>query len=306
MDASTRPPQKRHQVSRHLAGSLMALCVWSTSAALANAPLLDKSQSNSTSEATAPAAHDMAIATVKPGEEGLELSARFSENGTENVNGVEWLITNESGDKVFDGLTAVAVAKLPPGAYQVAANYGQAHIVQGLTVHEGTKLIISFVLNAGGLRVLPRVKNLGLPKVPSESKVYALSGTAKGQLITTSFTPGEVMKVSAGDYRIESHFENGNAVAITDVHVRPGIMSAVNIDHVAGLATLELSGANVADVAWTVSDENAAVSFTSKSNLSLVLKPGHYIAQAEISGQKYTEEFDISAGKTSTVIVQTQ
>ena len=100
---------------------------------------------------TESSAHDISIATVKSGNEGLELSARFTEQSQESVTDVAWTIQNEAGEKVFERVTSVADATLPPGDYRVTARYGTAQILQGVTVHEGTKLSVSFILNAGVL-----------------------------------------------------------------------------------------------------------------------------------------------------------
>lgn len=298
MDASTRPPQKRHQALRHLALGLVAVLCAAAQIAIASTPQTDFVSSTQSSIKPAPAVQAIAIATVQRGNEGLELSARFSQDSTETVRGVEWSITDSSGTNVFDGITSIAEAKVLPGDYKVAATYGEAHIVQGLSVHEGTKLIVSFVLNAGGLRILPRVKNLGLPHIPSLSKIYALSGTTRGQLVTTSFTPGEIMKVVAGDYRVENRFENGNAVAITDVHVRPGKMSAVNIDHLAGIAHLSCCAVTSENVNWKVTDEQG-ITFqtTTGANLNLVLQPGTYAATATMPGASFQKTFVVLQGQ---------
>ena len=77
--------------------------------------------------------------------------------------------------------------------------------------------MVSFVLEVGGIRVLPRVQGLGLTAAQTQSLVYALSGADKGKLITISKVPGEILRVKSGDYRIESRFATGNAVAVVDV-----------------------------------------------------------------------------------------
>jgi hypothetical protein len=303
MDASTRPPHQRHRAAAHLARCLVAIYI-------AAAPQAHSATNNqdalpaTKSLITSAAAHDIAITTVKPGQEGLELSARFSEENPELVQGISWNIRSESGDTVFSGITTMADAALPPGDYQAEATYGTAHILQGVSVHAGTKLSVNFILNAGGLRVLPRVKGVSLPEVASRSMVYALSGIARGQLVTTSHTPGEIIKITAGDYRIESRFDGGNAVAVTEVHVKPGIMSAVQIDHLAGIARLSFAHPTSNDVQWTITDENGATLPPLDGIApSLVLKPGHYIADAIIAGEKRSANFDIAAGQTRDVLI---
>jgi hypothetical protein len=304
MDASTRPPHKRHRAAAYLARCLVAIYI--AAAPQAHSATNNQDALPSTKPLiTAPAAHDIAITTVKSGQEGLELSARFSGENQDLVQGINWSIRNESGDMVFNGVTTMADAALPPGDYQVEAAYGTAHILQGVSVHEGTRLSVSFILNAGGLRVLPRVKGVGLPEVASRSMVYALSGIARGQLITTSHTPGEIIKITAGDYRIESRFDGGNAVAVTEVHVKPGIMSAVEIGHLAGVAHLSFIGTSEGDVQWTITDESGITLPTLNGlEANLVLKPGHYIADARVSGEILTTNFDIAVGETSEITLR--
>jgi major membrane immunogen (membrane-anchored lipoprotein) len=300
MDASTRPPQKRHQAFGHLALCLVAVLFSVTPLQAAtnnNADALPAEQK----QIPAPAAHDVAITTVEFGQEGLQLSARFTENGPEIVQDVDWSIRNNAKDVVFKGITSIADAALPPGDYQVEATYGTAHIVQGLSLQQGTKVDVSFVLNAGGLRLLPRVKGINAA-VANRSMVYALTGIFKGQLITTSHNPGEVIKMSAGTYRIESRFDGGNAVAVTDVEVKAGKMTAVQIDHKAGLANLSIAGVDDADVQWTIIDENGAtLPPISGAVATLVLKPGHYLVDATVAGTKRSTEFDIAIGQTQDV-----
>ena len=304
MDASTRPPQKRHRSASLLAAALVAILFLAT-------PLSFASTTDHTpvptpemvinSETTA---HDISITTVKPGTEGLELSAKFTEQSQETVADVAWTINSETGEKVFDGITSVADATLPPGDYRVVARYGTAQILQGVTVHEGTKLSVSFILNAGGLRVLPRVKGVESLQLPSYSKIFALRGPLRGQLITTSHTPGEVLKMSAGGYRVESRFENGNAVAVVDVEVRSGIMSAVNVDHKAGLLNLSAPVANDVEIQWTIVDENGTVlPAVSGALATVILMPGHYKASLTNLGTGPSNEFDISAGQIVNIAI---
>ncbi len=297
MDASTRPPQKRHQAFAHL-----ALCLVAVLSVVE--PL--KAATNNQIEAShaeqklipAPAAHDIAITTVAEGQEALQLSARFTDDGTEIIQDVSWIIRNENNEIIFKGLTSQADAALPPGDYQVEATYGTAHIIQSLTLLKGTKLDVSFVLNVGGLRLLPRVQGIATT-VASRTLIYALGGKSNGQLITSSHVAGEVIKITAGTYRIESRFEGSNAVAVTDVVVKSSKTTAVQIDHKAGLANLSLSGNANASALWTITDDaGAMLPPITGATASLVLKPGHYLAKASMSGTIKNTEFNISVGQT--------
>jgi hypothetical protein len=290
MDASTRPPQKRHRAKLHLAVSLVAVyfAVTSSHGAVSNQP--DPLPATKPL-LLAPTLHDIGIATVRPGEEGLELSARFTEQGDELVRDVEWKIRVGSGNEVFRGITTKVDAALAPNDYQVEATYGSSHFVQVISVQPGTRVIVNFVLNAGGLRIMPRINGIAAPG-PSHSAIYA----ASGELIKTSYTPGEIIKLSAGDYRIENRFESGNAVTYAKVHINAGRMSAVEINHQAGLAHLNHKPSGGAELQWDIVDQGG-VTLPPISGQDAILKPGHYLA----SFGQFKTEFDIAAGQTRNI-----
>ncbi|MBC8037628.1 MAG: hypothetical protein H7X89_10480, partial [Rhizobiales bacterium] len=175
---------------------------------------------------------------------------------------------------------------------------------QTITVVDGSKIIASFVLDAGGIRILPRLQGLGLPATPARSLVFALTGVHKGQLIAISQEPGEILRVPAGDYRIESRFDAGNARAVADVRVKPGFMSAVEIDHAAGLARLAFVGAPDAKVLWRVADDRGnAMSPVEGLSADVVLKPGTYTAIAQTGEETLTAKFVIAAGESRDIIL---
>lgn len=298
MDASTRPPQKRHRSASALAAALVAILFAATE--LGHASTTDHSSTPNPDIllSTSSSAHNISITTVKSGNEGLQLSARFTETSQDTVKDVAWTIRDDAGEKVFDGITPIANAALPPGDYRVTARYGAAQILQGVTVHEGTKLSVNFILNAGGLRILPRVKGFEGLRLPSLSKIFATTGPLRGQLISTSNTPGEILKIGAGEYRIESRFENGNAVAVTDVKVKSGILSAVNLDHKVGLLNLSAAAKTNSEFQWTIIDDSgAALPPVSGPLATVILKPGHYKASVANSAGAVVNEFNITAGQ---------
>lgn len=245
--------------------------------------------------------HDIAIELVDPGREGLELSARLSDEGGLIQRPIDWRIRSAAGEPVFAGQVGIADVALPPGDYRIEARYGNAALTRDLTLLEGNRLIVSFVLDVGGLRVLPRLKGLGFPEVDTESLVYAADGRRRGELITTSTVPGEIIRVEAGLYRIESRFAAGNAVAVTDVKVKAGLMSAVEIDHVAGLARLSAGR----EVRWTVTGaDGVALEAIEGATAKLVLKPGPYTALADSNGQTQARTFTIEAGQAIEILVE--
>ena len=310
-DDSTRALQFRRQKSARFAALLTAVLVVGITTQLASSGAQGASK---TIDETALAieapgiqdkvAHDIAIEIVKPGTEGLEFTARLSESGGLIERDIAWTLRDAQGTVVYDKNTELAHIAVPPGEYTVQALYGSASFSQNLTLLQGNRLIVSFVLDVGGIRVLTRLKGLGLAPTQSQSLVYALSGFDKGKLIIISKMPGEILRVKAGDYRIESRFNTGNAVAVADVHVKPGVMSAVEIDHAAGLARLSYVGAPDANVSWLViNDRGEALPTISGLSANVVLKPGTYVAKAQIGDEFLTASFDISAGQQRDILL---
>jgi hypothetical protein len=307
-DLSTRALQIRRQKSATSAALLTAI-LFLTQFAWTDALGAPKTSEESALAVVVPklqtqVTHDIAIEIVKPGNEGLELSARLTESGGLIERDISWTLRDAQGGIVYNKNTELADVALPPGDYSVEAHYGSATFSQNLTLLEANRLMVSFVLEVGGIRVLPRVQGLGLTSAQTQSLVYALSGADKGKLITISNVPGEILRVKSGDYRIESRFAAGNAVAVVDVHVNSGIMSAVEIDHAAGLARLSYVGAPDAHVSWLVSnDHGEALPAFDGLSASVVLKPGAYTAKARIGTELLTASFDIAAGQERDILL---
>jgi hypothetical protein len=307
-DLSTRALQSRRQKSATSAALLTAVLFLSplawTDAVGAPQTIEESALAVEPPKIQNGVAHDIAIELVKPGNEGLELSARLSDSGGLIERDIAWVLRDAQGAVVYDQSTDLARVSVPPGDYAVEARYGSANFSQRLTLLQANRLIVSFVLDVGGIRVLPRVQGLGLAPTQSQSLVYALTGADKGKLVTISKMPGEILRVKAGDYRIESRFAAGNAVAVADVHVNPGIMSAVEIDHAAGLARLSYVGAPDAAVTWSVVDDHGE-EFAAVAGLttSLVLKPGTYVAKAQIGKESLTANFDIAIGQERDILL---
>ena len=300
-DLSTRPTHIRHQRLVRLAPALVAALFLSAVSVQATSqkPI---SASPAPREINLPASGEMAISTVASGQEGLELSAIYTPNGVALVDNVSWKISDQDQSLIYDRTASIVTVPLKPGEYRVEASFGSAQLVEIVNVQPGTKIGMSFVMNAGILRVLPRVKGVDRLGIASTSKIYALSGIEKGKLIATSQRPGEVLNVAEGAYRIESAFASGNAVAVTDVNVKAGYTSAVNIDHIAGLAKLYVAGNAEREVNWQIKDDKgteipAFVAIAAE----VVLKPGHYFAVAKLGDENLKADFQISAGQTSEI-----
>jgi hypothetical protein len=300
-DLSTRPTHIRHQRLERLAPALVAALFLSVGIAQAatEKPIGTRPPPR---EITLPATGEMAITTVPAGHEGLELSALYTQNGSVLVDNIDWKISDQDQALIYDRTASVVTVPLKPGEYHVEASFGSAHLEEVITVHPGTKIGMSFVMNAGVLRVLPRVKGIDQFGLASSSKIFALSGIEKGKMVASSRIPGEVLNVAAGTYRIESKFSAGNAVAVTDVNVRAGYTSAVNIDHIAGLAKLNVAGNELREVKWQIiDDQGTTLPLQIGVNAEMILRPGHYFAEAKFGAQNLKAEFEIAAGQTSEI-----
>lgn len=173
--------------------------------------------------AAAETAHDVALEMVRPGQEGLELSARLSPEGGLIARPIAWAIATAQGEPVYSGLAATTRVKLSPGDYVVNLAYGAVSLSRDLTVVGGTYLSVSLVLDAGGIRLVPDAAE----DVATDARIYALSGARKGELVAASRQPGELMNLPKGAYRIEISAADGRIVAMRDIQVKPGRTSVV-------------------------------------------------------------------------------
>lgn len=311
-DCSTRAKCYRHPGRGGIAAAPVAVFLFSVlafnPAPARTAPPQDLEVSSapqaSSLAAEASPGHDIAIEIVAPGREGLELTARLTGDGGLIELPIAWTIRGTDGLTVFSGASPSADIAVPPGDYAIDIRYGNVHLSSSVTVLEGNRLMVSYVLNAGGLRLLPRVKGMAAANAPAISRVYALSGRQGGKLVATSDIPGEILRLPEGDYRIESRFAAGNAAAVTDVRVKAGRMSAVDIDHKAGVARLSFVGSPQADVEWNVADDNGKpVAAVAGLAADVVLKPGTYTASAKIGAETLSATFAIGQGEARDILL---
>jgi hypothetical protein len=248
--------------------------------------------------------HEVSVSTVAPGKESLSVMARLTTMSVNIAKDVMWQVRNASGELIIDATASSVESPLIPGEYIVEAQYGAVALREKVNVAAGNSVTINFVLNAGGLRVLPAVKNLAATDLATKTMVYALSGIDKGKLVAHSEMPGELIKLVAGLYRVESRMGAGNLTSVTDVRIRPGKMSAVEVVHQAGIARLSFVGSPDAKVTWDVRPIDG-VSITSLEGLTqkLALKPGTYLAQANVNGEILTAKFKIVAGEERDIML---
>ncbi len=312
MDVSIRPSHMRRQnrlrcglpATRVLAALLFALVVTSTPA-IATLSIDEMMQKGTVTGSLGPdTAHEVSITVAKPGEEQLSLSARLTTMSSNIAKDVTWAVRDANGELQFEETTSEASRRLAPGDYIVEAQYGAVGVRQVVTLVPGNSVSINFVLNAGGLRVLPKLTGVDTVNLESQTLVYATGGISAGQLIAHSKVPGELMKLPVGPYRVEARFGEGNAVAVADVNINPGKLSALEISLHAGIARLSFVGAPDALVDWTIKPEQGPAVATFKGiEKHLALTPGTYVAEARVNGETLSASFTINEGEQRNILL---
>jgi hypothetical protein len=252
--------------------------------------------------------HELRIEFTDAGAEGLQLAARLDERGGLVNRPVTWTVKRAmggsaaAGEPVYSGEAPVADLKLEPGEYRVEASYGLARVVHEVTVHPGQRVGVTLILHVGGVRALSLVDDRYVPAgIAAAHRIYALSGPHSGQRLTAT-TQGEVARLEAGDYRVESHFEPGNAVAEMTVAIKPGILSSLEISHLAGLVRVEYPRGGEDSFEVRAVDGDWAWRGRGPGG-DLVLAPGRYEART-LTGEARTVGFEVSQGDTIVVLLE--
>lgn len=311
MDDCTRPSHTRRQTRKtkklRLAAFFscvaLSLTVSASPALTAAGPELPP-ENEQTGSISPSSRHEVAVGQVTPGQEMATLSARLTDQSAGLIRNVHWTVRNAANEIVFNSDATTAAMALQPGDYRVEARLGAVEMDEGFSLQEGTRVDLRFVLNAGALRILPRIKGVESPGLDTTTRIFALSGKARGRMVDESSTPGEVINLAAGQYRVESRFGEGNAIAVVDVKVTAGMMSAVEIDHRAGLARLAYVGAPNAKVKWEIRRGNETeLSDIVGLNASVALTPGDYVAIARVGSESLTASFQIREGEARDILL---
>jgi hypothetical protein len=251
--------------------------------------------------AAAAASHPVAVEVVKPGREGLELTARLSADGGVIAQGMSWLIRTPGGALVHESEAGSLDISLSPGDYVVEAVYGAASETRSVSIPPGARLLVSFILEAGGLRIDAKLAEGDFPAALPQIRVFALAGD---RLVAAGPAGGGIIRLPAGRYRVESRAASGNAAAVTDVEVKPGRISTLAITHKAGLARLAFVGSAEAAVSWQVEDARGrTVARENGLSADVLLTPGTYTARAAVGDELLTATFRIAAGEARDILL---
>lgn len=265
-----------------LAGALLATGIFTATANTAQRTDADAIVTGSVPPRTIDVAYELRIELTQPGLEGIELAGRLSKDGGLITLPINWKISRKFADdgigtagasEVVETAQSVTSLKLQPGTYTIEATYGTVSIIKDIELPESQHLGYIFVFNVGGLRTLSTLAEEPLPTpFRAVHKVYAVGGVASGQLVATSDIPGGLMRLGAGTYRLESEIEPGNTVTRTDVAIKPGVLTTLQLDHKAGIATVNTGAAT----AWTIADRASTWTAAGTGPQHLTLAPGTY------------------------------
>ena len=308
MDVCTRPSHagRWREAPQHFLPAALAflLLVFLNNAALPSTPGLSLSDEEETASTTPKSDYAIALETVSPGTESASFSARLTENSARSAKDVSWQVFNDEGEKLLDARSTAANLPLQPGSYRVKLELGAVSMEESFTLPEGQAVALNFVLNAGALRVLPRLGHNPAGSLSTQSRIYALNGFRAGELIAKSSRPGEVLTLPAGSYRVENRLGLGNAIAIADITVKPGIVSAMHFDHNAGAIRLAYQGGTDASISWTIMQGDAAmITNLDGREADVVLRPGSYTAVTRLGAREISTDFTVVAGQSANILI---
>ncbi len=243
--------------------------------------------------------------------QGLRLRAKLTTRLQTITRALDWTIYRAIGDDpaLWPQVATIREAEpeitLDPGAYLVEVRYGFVTAAKSLNVTDGAITDATFVLNAGGLRILSQLVYVESPLIePAIHFVYSSNPDENGmrELIARSDIQGEIIRLNAGDYHVISRLGNANSVVETSVEVHPGVLTAVEVNHKAGVLTMvaveEQGDGNSDPVSIQVQDETGVIVAHIDGNMGhAVLAPGTYIVVAESGGRTDIQQLHIRIGE---------
>jgi hypothetical protein len=247
----------------------------------------------------------------------VAVTAYLTDTSPVIAQGVVWRVfrdNNGPGGKAALVSTlreASPTLRLEPGTYYVNVAYGRANLTRKIAVTADQVLKERFVLNAGGLRLVPVLAS----GEPANSKLVSFDvesdeRDAYGQRtkVVSGVKAGVVLRLNAGLYSIVSTYGDANAVARADVTVEAGKLSEVALAHPAATVSFKLvtrgGGEAIADTQWSVTNlQGNTVKESSGALPTHFLAPGSYAVRAKHGGREYRREFSVKAGDNTLIEV---
>jgi hypothetical protein len=243
-----------------------------------------------------------------PGQAVLALSARYGKDMAPVNGGLVWRIFADRPDDtgtfkmIREDRNATPNLVLPPGNYVVHVALGLVSAVRVVTLKAETDRE-SFVLPAGGLRIVGRVGTSTIPPNQISFAIYKGSQFEGGDRapIVPNAPAGDVVLLPEGTYYIISNYGDANSVVRSDIRVQASKLTDVVVTHRAAVITLKLvsdkGGEALANTAWSVITPGGDVIKESIGAFpKVVLSEGEYRAIAKNEGKVYERPFNVVNG----------
>jgi len=204
--------------------------------------------------------------------------------------------------------------RLAPGEYIVNVAFGRANLTRRISVGPEQGAQERFVLNAGGLRIIPALA--GHEPINEKAVSYEIYSDERDQhgqrvRVASGIRPGIIVRLNSGLYNIVGSYGDANAIARADVTVEAGKISEATLTHAAGMATFKLvarsGGDAFADTQWSlVNAQGEVVKESSGALPTHILAPGTYTVSAKNAGEVFQKTFTLRAGQSLQVEVLRQ
>jgi hypothetical protein len=242
----------------------------------------------------------------------VTLSAVLTEDGQAIERGLVWRVFRDKPGSdgkpqlVAKQLETTPTLRLEPGMYVVNVAFGRANLTRRITIAGGASTQERFVLNAGGLRIVPVLT--GGEAINEKAVSYDIYSDERDQYgqrikVTSGMKPGVVVRLNSGIYNVVSSYGDANAVARADVTVEAGKLTEATLSHAAGKATFKLvaraGGEAFADTQWTIANLQGETVKESVGALPThILAPGTYMVSAKNAGEVFRRNFTLQAGES--------
>ena len=248
-----------------------------------------------------------------PGALDLILEARLTDRGAPIEDGLIWRVFSAETDQ-NDRLKLMVTAnggttgvQLKPGDYVIHAAYGRASATRKVSLGEVGKREV-FNMEAGGLR-LAAVSGTNKPIQSKELtfSVYSVDADEKGErkLIARDIPHGQIVRLNAGTYHVESAYGGINASVRADLKVQPGKLTDATLQHQAAEVSFKLvtkpGGEPLADTAWSfLTEAGDAIKESATPSPTLILAEGTYSLVVKNGETIFTKDFIVSSGINET------
>jgi len=278
-----------------------------------------------TAQTPPPAPQEPENTTVVPRSEAPKLgglgqvtvTASLTEGSQLIKEGLVWRVFRDKSAAGGKGLLlsthkeAGPTLRLDPGTYWVNVALGRANLTRKIVVTGDQVDKAHFVLNAGGLRLIPVLANgeaANLKLVAFDVESDERDDHGQRIKVVSGAKPGVVLRLNSGIYSVVSTYGDANAVARADVSVEAGKLSEVRVTHPAAEVSFKLvtrgGGDAIADTQWSIAtNQGELVKESSGALPTHILAAGAYRVRAKHAGRLYQRDFAVKAGDTTLIEV---